>query len=239
MKRIIFLLLPLMGNRLAAQVSTIGMQDEFTHMAKLGKNQGAEGLQSYSANNVKGSRYLTETWSKGSVTTINDEVMDKPYLFMFDKTNHDLYIKSKNAEDILLVDKKQVKQFVITTGKEETFVNGSQIKGAEADKFYTLLAGNSGGYAVYKLINTKFIKANKQDLARIKNGDFDDEYKDVFSYFITSPGQPLQPVKLSVNSLVKTLPSESKKIKEYVARFDQYEMDEQFTAGLINHLNNP
>lgn len=239
MKRILFLLLPFMSNHLAAQVSTIGMQDEFKRMAKLGKNQGAEGLQSYSASNVKGRRYLTETWSKGSVTTINDEVMDKPYLFMFDKINHDLYMKPKSAEDVLLVDKKQVKQFVITTGKEETFVNGSQIKGAEEEKFYTLLAGNSGGYAFYKLINTKFVKANKQDLARIKNGDFDDEYQDAFSYFITSSGQPLQLVKLSVNSLLKALPAESKKIKEYIARFDQYEMNEQFTAGLINHLNNP
>jgi hypothetical protein len=95
-----------MSTQLFCQVGTVGMKDEFNRMAKLGRNQGAEGLQSYSANNVKGTRYLTETWSTGSVITINDEVMGIPYLFMFDKINHDLYFKSKNSADILLADKK-------------------------------------------------------------------------------------------------------------------------------------
>jgi len=168
---------------------------------------------------------------------MEDNVISNLLLLMFDKINHDLYFKPKNATEILLADKNQVKKFVINTdGYSATFVRGSQIPGAEPDKFYVLLTGDSSGYVLYKIIKTRFIKANKQDLERIKKGDFDDEYRDEFSYYILSSNNPIKQIKLNIKSILSLLPTESVKVKAYKDQYDQYDVNEKFIKGLIEYL---
>jgi hypothetical protein len=117
-------------------------------------------------------------------------------------------------------------------------VKGSQILGAEIDKFYELLAGSSRSYTLYKLIKSRFIKVNKQDLERIKNGDFDDEYRDESFYYITSPHESLKPIKLSIKSIRASLQADdAKKIKVYIDQFYQNEVNEIFIKRLIDYLN--
>ena len=221
---------------LQAQNSSVELRGDFADLGKLGRMQGGESLPTYSSNNVKGTRYLFDNWTAGNVTTIHNETMGDLYLFMFDKQENNLYIKKKDAAQILLADKNMVKSFVINGTR--SFVHGAQLAGGEKDKFYEKIAGKEDKYVLYKSIKTKFIKANRQDAERIKSGDFDDEYKDEINYFIATPGKPLQKLKLSENNIAKALPQEDKKISQFFDTHSSEERDEHLFGLLIEELDN-
>ena len=235
MKQPYLLLIALLPLSVLAQNSSVQMKGDFADMAKFGRLQGAESLPTYSSGEVKGTRYLFENWLPGSVTTTSGEVMDKVYVFTFDKQNNDLYVKEKNGFTIILVDKSKVKKFTIE-GKH-TFIEGAQVPGAEPDKFYEVLGGNDESFVFYKLITTKFIKANRQDAERIKSGDFNDEFRDNLSYYVKSPGQALMKIKLTEGSISKALPGYKSKISQYFSDHSSDDIDEQFIKLLAASLN--
>jgi len=216
-----------------AQVSNAQIKGNFSEIAKLGRLQGGESLQNFSNNNVKGTRYFPEDWATGSITTNSGETIANGYVFLLDKQNQDLYVKEQNSSEVILLGKDQVKRFTID---HHTFLEGSQM-GGEPGTFYEQLAGKENGIALYKLTKTIFIKANKQDIERIKRGDFEDEYKDDITYFIKTPTQLLKKIKLNENNLIKALPTESKRIKEYFNTHQNNEVDQDFISALINYLN--
>jgi hypothetical protein len=216
------------------QVESVEIKGDFKELGKLGRMQAGESLPTYSNAGVKGSRYLYTDWQPGEVISTANEKMDSRYVFMFDKQNNDLYIKQKDAPDILLAEKEKVKSFRI--GNRQ-FVQGSQLPGGETGKFYELLAGNGSQYALYKQITTKFIKANRQDAERIKSGDFDDEFRDEINYFAGNGSQPVQKIKLTENSIRKAFPAE-KNISIFFERHENDERDEQLFKSLIEDLNN-
>ena len=233
MKYLLFFIFPFSFTQAFTQVSNAQLKGNFAEISKLGRLQGGESLQNFANTSIKGSKYFEENWETGSVTANTGELINNNYVLLFDKQNHDLYVKEKTGTEIILLDKKQVKQFSIGN---HTFLSGSLVAG-EPDKFYEVLAGKENGIALYKLINTKFIKADKQDLERIKRGDFDDEYRDDITYFIKLPNQPLQKIKLNENSLLKVLPDESKRIKEFFNNRGNNEIDQKFISALITSLN--
>jgi hypothetical protein len=233
MRIVLMFLSVLFFNSVFSQVSSVEMRGDFADAARLGRLQGGESLPTFSSNHVKGTRYLTESWSAGSIVPFKGNTIDSLYI-MFDKQNSDIYVKSKNASQIILVDKNQVKSFVVN---DRFFISGSQLEGGDPTFFYEKLAGKDKGISLYKIINTKFIKADMHDAERIKNGDFDDEYRDGSDYYIKYQGQPLQSMKLTEKSLSKTLPGESKKIRSYFDDHYNDEINEKYFLGLIDFLN--
>jgi hypothetical protein len=216
-----------------AQVSNVEMRGDFAEASRLGRLQGGESLPQYSSGNIKGSRYLTETWAQGSVVPVTGNTVDG-LLVMFDKQEHDIYIKKADANKILLLDKGQVKSFYINN---RFFISGATLAGGETGLYYEKLAGRENKIALYKITTTKFVKADKTDLERVKKGDFDDEFKDAVTYYIKSGNQPLQRIRLKEKDLIKALPEEEKKIKAYLNIRGSGDNEETTYTDLVNFLN--
>lgn len=216
-----------------AQVSNVEMRGDFSDASRLGRLQGAESLPQYSSNNVKGSRYLTETWAPGTIVPVKGNTVEGLFV-MFDKQDQNIYIKKKDADQIILLDNNQVKSFSINN---QFFISGALLNGGEKDLFYEKLAGNDKQISLYKVTKTKYVKADKTDPERIKKGDFDDEFKDDITYYIKNGDLPLQKVRLREKDFVKALPNEEKKIKAYLNMRSIDVTNDQEVSELINFLN--
>src|SRR2546423_4006835 len=234
MRRLLLGACTLIAFPLFGQVSTVGMKNEFTQLSKLGRLQGAEGLQTYSTGNIKGSRYFLPDWTMGELISSSDQVLSDPYLFLYDKQNQNLYFKSKDSSLIYLVDKSQVEIFQIANHQ---FIPGTKINGADENSFYELIAGNKTGYALYKLTKTKFVKSNNTDLEKIKMGDFEDEYKDEISFYLASKDQPLKKITFSEKKFLQYMPGQTQKIIDYFREHSGEKVDKQFASRLIDYLN--
>lgn len=216
-----------------AQVSNVEMKGDFSEASRLGRLQGGESLPQYSSNNVKGSRYLTETWASGSIVPVKGNTVDGLFV-MFDKQDQNVYIKKKDGDQIILLDRIQLKSFSINN---RFLIAGALLSGGEKDLFYEKLAGNDKQISLYKVTKTKYVKADRSDPERIKKGDFDDEFKDDVMYYIKNGDQPLQKIRLKEKDLVKALPANEKKIKTYLNMRSADETNEALISELVNFLN--
>ena len=233
MRTLLLFLTTFISYSLIAQVSNVEMRGDLAEASRLGRLQGGESLPQYSSGNIKGSRYLTETWLQGTVVPVTGNTV-VGLLVMFDKQEQDIYVKKNDANKILLLDKGQVKSFSINN---RFFISGSLLSGGETGKFYEKIAGRENKIALYKLTTTKYIKADKTDAERIKRGDFDDEFKDEVTYYIKSGNDPLQRIRLREKDLIKALPGEEKKIKAYLNMRGSGDNEEATYADLVNFLN--
>lgn len=233
MRTLLLFLTTFISFSLFAQVSNVEMRGDFAEASRLGRLQGGESLPQYSSGNIKGSRYLTDTWQQGTVVPVTGNTVEG-LLVMFDKQEHDIYVKKNDANKILLLDKGQVKSFSINN---RFFISGTLLVGGEEGRYYEKLAGRENKIALYKLTTTKFTRADKTDPERIKKGDFDDEFRDEFTYYIKSGNEPLQKIRLKEKDLIKALPGEEKKIKAYLNMRSGEESEELVYGDLVNFLN--
>ena len=233
MRTLLFFLTTIVSFSLFAQVSNVEMRGDFAEASRLGRLQGGESLPQYSSGNIKGSRYLTESWSQGSVIPVTGNTVEG-LLVMFDKQEHDIYVKKNDENKILLLDKGQVKSFSINN---RFFISGNLLTGGEAGRYYEKLAGAENKIALYKITTTKYVKADKTDPERIKKGDFDDEFRDNITYYIKVGNEPLQKIRLKEKDLIKALPAEEKKIKSYLNMRDSGDNEEATYIDLVNFLN--
>jgi len=233
MRTLLLFLTTIVSFSLFAQVSNVEMRGDFAEASRLGRLQGGESLPQYSSGNIKGSRYLTDTWQQGTVVPVTGNTVEG-LLVMFDKQEHDIYVKKSDGNKILLLDKGQVKSFSINN---RFFISGNLI-GGEAGWYYEKLAGRENKIALYKITTTKYIKADKTDPERIKKGDFDDEFRDDITYYIKVGNEPLQKIRLREKDLIKALPAEEKKIKSYLNMRDSGDNEEATYIDLVNFLNN-
>ena len=232
MRTLLLFLTTFISFSLFAQVSNVEMRGDFAEASRLGRLQGGESLPQYSSGNIKGSRYLTDTWQQGTVVPVTGNTVEG-LLVMFDKQEHDIYIKKNDENKILLLDKGQVKSFSINN---RFFISGSLI-GGEQGRYYEKLSGIENKIALYKITTTKYVKADKTDPERIKKGDFDDEFRDEFTYYIKSGNEPLQKIRLREKDLIKVLPGDEKKIKAYLNMRGSEENEETTYIDLVKFLN--
>ncbi|GAC1483094.1 MAG: hypothetical protein NVS1B13_07030 [Flavisolibacter sp.] len=153
---------------------------------------------------------------------------------MFDKIEHNIYIKKNDQLDIILLDKNQIKYFEI---ENHLFVSGKILSGGDEKMYYEKLTGIDDKLQLYKLITTKYVKSDKTDLERIKRGDFNDEFKDEVSYYLKRNKEAIQIIRIKEKSIIKILPAQAQRIKSFVDNHYNEQLDESFMIRLINFLN--
>lgn len=226
-----------------SQATTVGMGQEFKQLSgEIGTNIGYEGIQTYSSNIVKGSQFFYPGWENGSVTTTDNQIINNNYLFLFDKVRQLLFIKevakesSEDPRDILAVDQSKVFLFTLNTDKPHNFVKAALYDSSLAGKFFEILIQNEN-YSLFKLTETKFQKADKQDMVAVKNGELSDAFVDHNSYYVYHNHQ-LQKVVLRENSIRKILKDDKTKVNDYFnVNQSNEEINEDFLVGLVNALN--
>jgi hypothetical protein len=218
-----------------SQISSVGMKSEFKEIASMGRIQSGEGFQTYNSGNVKGSQFFNETWSTGSVTGTNKVVISNNYLFLYDKVRQELFIKPNDSNLIVLVDKNQILSFTINTDRAHVFYKSSLYDPSQSGNFIEVLVQNDR-YSLLKIIKTDFVKANKNDIEKVKQGEFNDEFVDHLNYYIFSNNK-IEKINLSEYGIRKVMKMEKTKVDDFFSLHQNDEVDESLLINLINTLN--
>jgi hypothetical protein len=197
-------------------------------------SQTSAAISTFSSGDIKGTRYLFNNWTRGSVTSTDNTTYSNNYSFNFDKINHDLYARYQEQENLSVkVDKSKVKRFTIGGFR---FINSSLLGKTDPILFYQVLVEDSSELSLYKLTKTRFQRANPADMSNVKSGNFSSEFVDDVTYYVLQ-GKQLSKINLTRNSIHKVLKSQNEKINKYDDQNSTKEIDEDFLVGLIRFMN--
>lgn len=197
-------------------------------------SQTSAAISTFSNADIKGTRYLFNNWTRGSVTSTDNSTYSNDYTFNFDKINHDVYAKYQEQQNLSVkVDKSKVKRFTIGGYR---FISSSLLGKSEPILFYQVLVEDSSKLSLYKLTKTRFQRANPADMSNVKSGNFSSEFIDDVTYYISN-GKELTKVNLTENNIYKVLKSKSEKVNAYFDLNSSKDVDEQFLINLIVYLN--
>jgi hypothetical protein len=235
-KIILFFICSCITAQTQAQVTSAGMGTEFKEISGFGRTQsGFEGLQTYKSGSVIGSQFFNDSWTSGSVTGSNRETISINYLFLYDKVRQDLYIRPKDTNLIILADKNQVVSFVINTDKPHLFNNASIYDPNQKGNFFEMLVENDN-YTFLKLTQATFKKADPNDMEKVKNGEFQDEFVDHVTYYLYHNNKA-EKIKLNEPALRKAFKEQQAKVDDFFSTNSNSEVNEQLAINLVNTIN--
>ena len=188
--------------------------------------------------NTVGSRYLFDSWVKGKlIDTTGKEINTNDYVFNYDKMTGKL-IATQDKKIVIEINDAVIKSYSLTdlSGKETKFEKSGLINN---DKFLVSLAGEKNNkYSLYKLINTKFVKANFVTNGLIESGKKYDEYADTFEYYIVYNSSGIhKKVELKEKLIKKTITEDGEKVKTFFIKHTGDKLNESLLAELILFLN--
>jgi len=184
---------------------------------------------------TKGNRYLYETWVDGSVTGVNGVVYNSPkYRYNYDKINKKLFMLL-DTTTIVELSSEDIGGFNLKTdGQVSVF---ERLKNSTDLNFYQAVYKNDKGYSLYKLLTTKFKKADYQTNGIIESGNKYDEYIDEQVYFVLSPKQELIKISFKKKNIEKVLENESAKVSTFFSQHKNETLDENLVKELLRYLN--
>jgi len=185
---------------------------------------------------TKGSRYFSDKWMDGSITTRENQMVDRGYLLNYDKAGGNL-LMTQDRQAVIEATKEEVHSFTLKKDNEE--VRFERIEAISNKNFLQVLTSpGTIKYRLFKLITTKFEKANYVSDGLTERGHNYDEYKDEFIYFILFPGgREFRTVELKRKSIKDVLGVEYAKVAAYFSQHRDSYTDEEFLTGLVNSLN--
>ena len=220
-----------------SQVVADDMGDEFKEISKFGSRQsGFEGIQTYHSGTVEGNQFFSAGWSTGTVTTLSNEHFGRNYLFLYDKVRQELFLKWKDSSIVLLADKAMIAAFSLNTDRTHNFVAAGQYDPSNKGNFFEVLVKDDSGYSLFKLIKTKFVKADERDMEKQKLGDIYDTFVDDITYYIIKDGI-VKAIALRKNSILKALPAVRDQASRYFDQHADHAIDEALLIGVIQSLN--
>ena len=184
---------------------------------------------------TRGNRYLYETWVDGSVTGVNGVVYNSPkYRYNYDKINKKLFMLLDTTTVVELSSEDIAGFNLKTDGQVSVF---ERLKNSTDLNFYQAVYKNDKGYSLYKLLTTKFKKADYQTNGIIESGKKYDEYIDEQVYFVLSPKQELIKISFKKKNIEKVLENESTKVSTFFNQHKNETLDENLVKELLRYLN--
>ncbi len=186
--------------------------------------------------NTVGHRYLFNRWVKGKIVNTNNEVIsDDSYVFNYDKISSVL-LATQDNKIVLEVNDSDVQSFTLTYDGVNTVFE--RVPLISSQNFFLPLVESEKGYTLYKLIKTRFEKANFSTNGIFSSGKNYDEYIDEPEYYVIYPSsKEFKKLELKRKSVKETLSSEIAKIRTYFSEHNGESFDENYLAGLVNFLN--
>lgn len=124
-----------------------------------------------------------------------------------------------------------------TISNNDTIYHFERLKNSTDLNFYQALYKNEKGFSLYKLLATKFVKADYQTNGLFESGKKYDEYIDTQEYFILSPKGELTKISFRKKSIQKALENESSKVERFFSQHKNDNVDETLVKNLIESLN--
>jgi hypothetical protein len=222
-----------------AEANSITMSNEFAMLAAHGgTGSHFSTFQSYSNNQVNGSQFFLPDWSKGEIALNDKEVFKNGILLAYDKVRQELFIKQQDAPDILLGTKEDINTFSLKdAGREYHFVNSAVYTKVKPDVFFQVLVSDPSKLTLLKYTKGTFVKADKNDMMKQKEGDIYDSFVDKITYYVSRENGELQQLQLKTKNLKKTFADLNINIDKYISEHPG-SIDEDYLVNMITELNN-
>ena len=200
------------------------------------KANGYETIQTYSQG-VKGSQFYPVVWSHGELQTSDNLRFNFGYLFMLDKVHQQLFIEDTATLKIMNIDKVQIKNLRITSDKKDhIFGIADTYLNSKEGIFCEFLVENNNKYSLIKTVTTKYIRADNAGFAKMKDGEFGDEFVDNTTYYILRPSLSAKKVTFKDKSIQNAF-KEKDTADDYLIKNEFIKKDEYFLINIVNYMN--
>jgi hypothetical protein len=184
---------------------------------------------------TKGNRYLYEKWVRGSVLGVDGVVYNSSkYLFNYDKLGQKLFMLL-DSNRVLMLNSGDIAGFILQDDTSQ--YHFERLKNSTDLNFYQTLYKEEKGYSFYKLLKTKFVKADYYTNGLIESGKKYDEYVDEEQFFILSAKQELSRIDFKKKSLEKVLGRDASKLQIFFDQHKGEKVNEEFVKSLVQFLN--
>ena len=239
MKLIAFgVLILLVSSNILAQVSAPSIETAFKNylQAESGHVYNGSALPVFLIKeDTKGNRYLYEKWVKGSVVGVDGVIYNSSkYLFNYDKIGQKLLMLLDSSK-MLTLNSGDISGFTLQDDTSQ--YHFERLKNSTDLNFYQALHKDEKGYSFYKLLKTKFMKADYESNGIVESGRKYDEYVDEEQFFILSAKQELSRIEFKKKSLEKVLDNESSKVQLFFDQHKGEKVNEEFVQSLLQFLN--
>lgn len=165
---------------------------------------------------LRGSMYIFKNFAHGYVVTASGDINYNPsYLFDYDKMGGALLL-TQNKRVINEVSWDQIQSFVLYGSNDERLVF---TKAPDIDKsHYVQVLASGDKYKIYKLIKTRFVKADYVNAGVIAHGTDFDEYVDEPDYYVVDvQGGQVKRLSLKKKSIKENFVKEADKTNKYLS----------------------
>lgn len=184
---------------------------------------------------TKGNRYLYERWVEGSVLGTDGNTYEAPkFRYNYDKVSKKLFMLL-DSTTVIELSSADIAGFHLKGDEGE--LQFERLKNSTDLNFYQPVYKDEKGYSLYKLLDTKFKKADYQTNGIIESGNKYDEYVDQVEYFILSAKQELIKIDLKKKSIEKALESQSARVDAFFTEHKKEKIDADFVKALLQSIN--
>ena len=200
------------------------------------KANGYETIQTNSQG-VKGSQFYPVVWSPGELQTSDNSRFNFGYLFMLDKVHQQLFVEETATSNIMNIEKVQIKKLRITAeGRDHIFGIADIYLNLKEGIFCEILVENNNKYSLIKTVTTKYIRADNAGFAKMKEGEFNDEFVDNATYYILRPSLSAKKVTFKEKSIQNAF-KEKDTADDYLNKNEFIKKDEYFLINIVNYIN--
>ncbi|HVW13310.1 MAG TPA: carboxypeptidase-like regulatory domain-containing protein [Mucilaginibacter sp.] len=184
---------------------------------------------------LRGSPYLFENFVHGYIVNSSNELIHNPgYLFDYEKSSGRL-LMTQDRNRINAVNWDQINTFTLFNNAGERF-DFAKVPSID-QSHYVLVLASGPKYKIYKLITTKFVKADYVNNGAAPHGHDYDEYVDDADYYVLD-AQTNQPVKISLRkkSLKEAFAKDADKLNKFMSETSG-RIDDAYLAKLGTAMN--
>lgn len=198
--------------------------------------QGAIFPQFNPKEETQGSRYIFKDWVPGSVINMKGELLANPnYVYNYDKMGGEL-LATKDGHSAIEVNRDIVKYFRLAGGNGDTVSFANMPLLDKVHYVQVLAEGNKFG--IYKVIKTRFEKADYTTDGIMSQGNNFDSYIDEYTYYMidvqTGKAQQIFLKKKSIKSLFT---ADVTKVNKFVEEHSSDSIDENYLRNLGDYMN--
>jgi hypothetical protein len=221
-----------------AGTSTTGISNEFAMLAAHGGSATSfSTFQTYSNNQVEGTQFFISDWRNGEIVMNSKEIFNNGIQLAYDKVRQELFIKQEGTPDVLLGTKEDINSFcLMDAGNKYNFVNSSVYSKIKPNVFYQVLVANPSKLTLLKYTKGTFVKADKTDMMKQREGEIYDAFVDKITYYISQGNGEPQELQFKTKALKKTFTELNINIDKYISDHPGA-IDEDYLVSMVTELN--
>lgn len=204
-------------------------------VARMSNDMGGYLRPAHEKGDTRGSQYLFDTFVNGYMINSSGEMIHKPnYLLDYDKMSGTLLLTRDNKA-ILMIDQSQAKSFSLFSNTDQR-VDFEEVPVIDNSHYFQVIATGKK-YRIYKLLRTRFAKADYVNNGAAPHGHDYDEYIDEPDYYLvdvqSNQAQKFSPKKKSIKEVFA---KEADKVSKYISD-NSGRIDDAYLSKLGNYMN--